>query len=216
MNFDYSKEHKDCFFYPIGKNICRFLAPFIYRLKVEGAENIPESGALIIAGNHISSLDPCAVVAFSKRRIYYMAKSELFETPGWTLIMKSMNAFPVKRNYADRDSLKYALKILKKCGAVGIFPEGMRVKELMPTEAKGGVAYLARKSGADVLPVCLYRNPEDSRLRHSLVLKFGEVIKNSDLGFKGENRKEETLTAAEMIMNSIKKLWEEEHENSNR
>ncbi len=214
MYFNYSKKQKVSPFYPLGKILIKLLAPFVYDVKCKGAENIPLDGPLIIAGNHISSTDPAAVIAFCPRVVHFMAKSELFESIPWAVLVRSMNAFPVKRNYSDRDAIRYADKILKKGWVVGIFPEGRRVKELIPTEAKQGVAYIARRSGADVLPVCLYRSPSDKKLRHSLTVRFGKIIKNSDLGFEGINRSNELKTAADRIMDEIKTMWEEEHGNS--
>lgn len=211
MYFDYERKQKNSFLYPAGKYLASFLAPFVYDLSCFGRENVPLDGPLIIAGNHISFSDPAIVIANCPRTVYYMAKSDLFEKRYTALFMKKMNAFPVKRNYSDRKALKYAKSILENGWALGIFPEGRTVKELIPTEAKTGVAYLAYKTGADVLPVCLYRDPDDKRKRHALTLRFGEVIENKEL-FPGNNSKSENIKkAADLIMDEIKRMWEEEH-----
>ena len=139
-----------------------------------------------------------------------MAKSELFETIRWSLLMKSMNAFPVKRGFADRNAIRYAQKVINEGYALGIFPEGRTVKELIPAEAKNGVAYISYKTGADVLPVCIYRDPEDKRKRHSLVLRFGDVMEYDNLFHSDKSRSEDIKKAADMIMGEIKRMWEEE------
>lgn len=211
MYFDYNKPQKSSFLYPAGKGVAKFLAPFVYETRCIGKENVPMEGPLIIAGNHIAFSDPAIVVANCPRTVHYMAKSELFERRLTALFMKSMNAFPVRRNYSDRKSLRYAQDILENGWALGIFPEGRTVKELIPTEAKTGVAYIAKKSGADVLPICLYRDPEDKRVRHGLTLRFGKVIKNESLFQSDKIKSEDIKKAAEIIMDEIKKLWEEEH-----
>ena len=211
MYYDYGKPIKESIVYPIGKYLADFFAPFVYDISCYGRENIPYDGAVIIAGNHISFSDPAVVIANCPRRVFYMAKSELFEKRLMAFFMRSMNAFPVRRGASDRNALRFAETILREGYALGIFPEGRTVKELIPTEAKTGVAYLAYKTGADVVPVCIYRDPRDERKRHSLVVRFGEVIPNSKL-FHGENGRSESIkVAADFIMNEIKKMWEEEH-----
>lgn len=210
MYFDYDKPVKKSFIYPIGKYVSGFFAPFVYDISCFGQENIPLEGPLIIAGNHISFSDPAIIIANCPRHICFMAKSELFEKWNMSLLMKSMNAFPVRRNFADRSAIKYAEKVIEEGYVLGIFPEGGTVKELIPAEAKNGVGYISYKTGADVLPVCIYRNPEDNRKRHSLVLRFGEVIENADLFHKEKSRSEDIRKASDMIMDEIKRMWEEE------
>lgn len=139
-----------------------------------------------------------------------MAKSELFQRKDLASLFTHMNAFPVMRCTADRKALRYAIELLKLDRAVGIFPEGRRVRNhesVSPLDALSGVGYLAKISGADVLPCCLYRNPDSGKFRPKVVVIFGKVIKNENLGFIGENRSAETRQAAQLIMDEIKELW---------
>ena len=213
MYFDYSQKAKEHKFYYFGKITAKILSAAAYRkLTVKGKENIPESGSLIIVSNHIAFSDPAIIVLSCPRTVHFMAKSELFEARFKSLFMRNMNAFPVKRNHSDRNALRRAADILSNGWVLGIFPEGKRVKNSPPTEAKKGAAYLARLSGADVLPCCLYRSPHDASPWHSLVLSYGKVIKNSELGFCGGNRAAEINNAAEIIMSRITGLWEKENE----
>lgn len=214
MYFDYSDGVKNHKIYYLGKALANVLSYLVYtRMNVKGKENIPCEGGLIIASNHIAFSDPAVIVAHCPRTVHFMAKSELFEDPLKAVFMRNMNAFPVIRNHSDRNALRYAKSIIDKGQVLGIFPEGQRVRRSSPTSGKSGVAYLARVTGADVLPVCIYRSPDDDGIRHSLMLIYGKVIKNSSLGFKGKNRGEELSAAAEIIMDAIRKLWEEENEN---
>lgn len=211
MYYDYSslKDHKT---YYIVKPVLKVLSHIVYSSRCVGRENVPKDGKLIIACNHIGTPDPAFIVANCPRRMHYMAKSDLFENKFLASIFTVMNAFPVKRRSSDRKAIKYALKVLEKDWVLGIFPEGRRVRQhesLVPTDALNGVGYIARMSGADVLPACLYRKPGCSRFRPKMVVRFGKVILNSELGFKGENRSEEMKAASAMIMNEIKKLWNE-------
>ena len=192
------------------KPILKILSHIVYSSECIGRENVPASGRLIIACNHIGTPDPAFIVANCPRRIHFMAKSELFERRSLSCLFTLMNAFPVVRCSSDRKALRYALRLLGEDMVLGIFPEGRRVRQhesLIPTEALTGVGYLARMSGADILPVCLYRKPGCSRFRPVIVVCFGKVLKNSELGFTGENKSREMKSAAEKIMNEIRELW---------
>lgn len=178
----------------------------VYKYHCKGRENIPRQGSLIIACNHIAFSDPALIVANCPRKIYYMAKSDLFENRALASLLKSMNAFPVKRWTADRKALRYALKVLGNGDVLGIFPEGRRVRGgVEPVEARKGIGYLAKVSGADVLPCCIYKVKK--KYRSTLVIIFGKVIKNTEL-FKGENNSSDSAgLASQIIMDRIKELW---------
>ena len=211
MYFDYSSlsEHKT---YILVKPVLKILSHIVYSTRCIGRENVPKEGRLIIACNHIGTPDPGFIVANCPRKIHYMAKSELFQRKDLSKLFTLMNAFPVVRCSADRKALRYALDILGKGWALGIFPEGRRVRNsesVSPVDGLSGVGYLARVSGADVLPCCLYREPEGRRFRPKVVVIFGKVIKNSALGFEGINKSKETRAASKIIMDEIKSLWNE-------
>ncbi|MGB9779383.1 MAG: lysophospholipid acyltransferase family protein [Caldanaerobacter sp.] len=141
-------------FYYFAKVLVRAIIKVIFRIKVKGIENIPKKGPVIICPNHISLLDPPVVGALLNRRIYFMAKEELFRNPFLKLLLGTgLGAFPVKRGTADLSAIKTALNHLKKGRAVGIFPEGTRSKTGKLQKAEPGVAMLAIKSKAPVVPV---------------------------------------------------------------
>ena len=209
MYFEYSSliEHKT---YAVVRPVLRFLSHIVYSTRCYGRKNAVSDGKLIVACNHIGTPDPGFIVAYCPRSVHYMAKSELFERRSLSYIFTLMNAFPVVRCSADRKALRYALEILKRDWALGIFPEGRRVRStesVSPTDGLGGVGYLALLSGADVLPCCLYRKPDSRRFRPEVKVIFGKIIKNSELVFNGTSKSEKAKTATEIIMNRIKTLW---------
>ena len=214
MYFDYSllkKYHT----YSVVKPVIKVLSHIVYSSECIGRENVPADGKLIIACNHIGTPDPAFIVANCPRRVHFMAKSELFEKRFFAELFTRMNAFPGVRKAADRKALRYALRILENDLVLGIFPEGRRVRDsesVSPVDGLAGVGYIARVSGADVLPCCLYRIPGDGKFRPVVRVIFGKVIKNSDLGFKGENKSTETKNASVIIMNEIKALWNRANE----
>ena len=214
MHFDYNRKD-DRGFYKIAVPLIKAYADVHFSISCYGRENIPkEKGRLIIACNHISFADPAVIISRFPYSIHFIAKSELFENPVTAFFLSNLNAFPVRRGSSDRDALKYACKILDDGKILGIFPEGRRVRSAVPEKAKRGVAFIARRTGADVLPACLYLDPKEDVFRPKLTLRFGRVLKNSEL-FDGKNDKSEELQfASEKIMNTIEKLWEKKYGNS--
>jgi len=125
----------------------------IFRIKVTGSDNIPKDGPFILCANHISAWDPPLLQVFIKRRIYFMAKDELFHVFFVGLVMKLIKAIPVKRTGSDITAIKTSMKVLKNGECLGIFPTGQREKVKGEGEVKGGVALLALKTKAPVVPV---------------------------------------------------------------
>jgi 1-acyl-sn-glycerol-3-phosphate acyltransferase len=95
-------------------------------LSVYGAENIPETGGVILATNHISLADPPVLAAALKRPLRYMAKIELFENKFFGNIITQLGAFPIERGAADRAAIRKALSIVANGELLVIFPEGSR------------------------------------------------------------------------------------------
>jgi cytidylate kinase len=128
-----------------------------YKTDIKGLENMPPSGGLIIACNHLSNFDPPLAGGFTelKRDSVYFAKRELLGWPLLGLVFRSPKFIPVDRKRAggDLSSLKAALKAVKSGGSLFIFPEGTRSKNGRPGRAKQGVGFLAYYGGAPVLPV---------------------------------------------------------------
>ncbi len=209
MHFDYQKDY-DRNFYKVAVPLIKAYASAHFRINCYGQENIPkEKRRLIIACNHISFADPAVIISHFPYSIHFMAKSELFVNPFTAFLMSNLNAFPVRRGLSDREAIKYACRILEEDKILGIFPEGRRVRSAVPEKARRGVAFIARRTGADVLPASLYVDPEEDKMRVKITLRFGRVLKNSEL-FKDAKDLE---NAADYIMNEIEKLWEKKHGN---
>ena len=142
-------------FYKILKVIFRFTFNLLFSPKVIGAENVPKEGAMIMAANHMSNWDPPILGTYLPRTVGYMAKEELFKPAIAGAIIKSLNAFPVKRGASARGAIKMALNILKKGLCLGIFPEGTRSRDGKLHKAQAGVSLIAAMSKAPVVPTAL-------------------------------------------------------------
>ena len=150
------------------------------RISVEGLENIPADGPLIVACNHISNADPPAICGFTglKRKINILAKKELFSIPVIGKILIWGGAIPLDRQKAGGDltALKNSLKILKEERCLILFPEGTRSKTGKRLKAKTGIALFAHKTGAPVLSVRIFNSNNWPKLG-KIVLKYGKLRK---------------------------------------
>lgn len=142
-------------FYSLARTICRLYLLLVRRWSVRGLDNIPGKGGLLVICNHISYLDPVAVGCALHRRIFFMAKAELFRVPLLKQIITALGAFPLHRGSGDLAAVKTALRYLQAGEVVGIFPEGTRSKTLELLDPHQGAAMLAIRTGVPVLPVAV-------------------------------------------------------------
>ncbi|HHU48746.1 MAG: lysophospholipid acyltransferase family protein [Caldicoprobacterales bacterium] len=152
------------------------LIPFIYLLfwpKVKGKENLPLEGSAIIYANHTSVLDPILLGCLLPRKIYFMAKQELFKFPPAGTVLKLLGAFPVKRGTADITAIKTALRTLREGNVFGIFPEGTRSKSGNLQNFTHGIAAIAHKSRAVAVPVKISGG---YKLFHSIQVTIGKPL----------------------------------------
>jgi 1-acyl-sn-glycerol-3-phosphate acyltransferase len=124
--------------------------------RVEGAENVPRHGALIICPNHTGTIDPPLVPAFLPRTdTWSMAKSEYFRKPLLRFLFSSYHAFPVVRHTADRAALRRSLQLLKEGHALVIYPEGTRIDSGVLAAPEPGAGFIAQQCACPVVPVAL-------------------------------------------------------------
>ena len=123
--------------------------------RVEGLENVPKTGSLIVVGNHLHNADPLLVEIAIPRPLHYMAKKELFGIPIVSWIIRRAGCFPVDRGKADRSAIRNAEARLRQGIAIGMFPEGTRSITRSLKTALPGAAMLAQLTGAPVLPVAI-------------------------------------------------------------
>lgn len=139
--------------YVIIRSMFRFVLRIGFRWRVEGADNVPPSGAVIVCANHFHWWDPIVVACSLNRPIHFMSKSELYRNPLFAAALRAVNSFPVERKTADRKAIRRSLAILRSGHALGIFPEGTRNKTGLLRAGESGAGMLALRSGAPILPV---------------------------------------------------------------
>lgn len=127
-----------------------------FSVEHHGTENVPETGPVILAGNHPSYLDPVLVGLGIRRPIRFMAWDALFRVPLLGQLIRAGGAFPVDiRKGKGESAFREALKVLNGGEPLGIFPEGQRSEQAAMGELRTGVARLAIESGAPIVPVTI-------------------------------------------------------------
>ncbi|MBQ8177550.1 MAG: 1-acyl-sn-glycerol-3-phosphate acyltransferase [Oscillospiraceae bacterium] len=178
-----------------------------YNFHIEGIENIPQDRALVMASNHRSYADPVLLTMPMKRPVTYMAKEELFKNKLFGWFITKLGAFPVKRGAGDMQVIDDSIAILNSGRNLVIFPEGTRSKDGKVGKGKTGVALIAAKSGADVLPCGIIFEGEKLKFRSKLTLRFGKVIPAEEIAVEDASPK--TLKGVKKrIMEAITELVE--------
>ncbi|HMK91948.1 MAG TPA: lysophospholipid acyltransferase family protein [Thermoleophilia bacterium] len=145
----------DRWFYRTVRVLAKFSLAAAYRVEGEGAENLPASGAAIIASNHKSMLDPFFGGQVFRRPVKYFAKTELFQNAALRWAITELGAIEIKRGESDRAGLETALAALADGQALIIYPEGHRRRDQRVHEFLPGVGMLALRSGAPVVPLAI-------------------------------------------------------------
>lgn len=127
-----------------------------FRVKIYGAEKVPQSGGLIAVSNHASYLDPPLLSNCVRRPVAFMAKEELFKTPGLKQIIQVYGAYPVKRSTGDRAALRAATTAIESGWIAAVFLQGSRSNDGTITDPKLGAAWIAAKTQAPLLPISLW------------------------------------------------------------
>jgi 1-acyl-sn-glycerol-3-phosphate acyltransferase len=123
------------------------------KLDVQGLENFPLDGAVIIACNHVTNFDVFPMQFSLPRPLFYMAKSELFKFPPMAMALRNLGAFPVNRGERDNWAIHHAYKVLEHGQILGMFPEGTRNKGRGLGVAKTGTARIAIEMDIPLVPM---------------------------------------------------------------
>lgn len=163
--------------YKLFKPILGPLFRFYYNPKIINKEVIPKDGPIIIVGNHKHIMDQCSVIISTKRVIHYMAKKEYFSDKLVAWFFKAVGCISVDREAHDGVAKNQALEVLKSNGAIGLFPEGTRIKtkDKLMLDFKYGAVSMAQKANAVIVPFAI---SGDYKFRSkNLMIRFGEPFK---------------------------------------
>jgi 1-acyl-sn-glycerol-3-phosphate acyltransferase len=189
--------------YALGRFVLAPLARLVYRPRVEGRANVPRTGPVIFASNHLSFIDSIAIPVAAPRPVHFMAKSSYFDTWASRQFFTAIGAIAVQRGagQAALDALDQQRKILDDGRAVALYPEGTRSLDGRLYKGRTGVAFLALQTGAPVVPVGLIGTdasmPVGARMpsmSERITVRFGEPLDLSRHGAATSGRARRAAT----------------------
>ena len=196
-------------FYKVIKVIGTIFVTMVQKIRLVGKENIPKEGGYILACSHRSNFDPITMGVIFPQQIFFMAKAELFRGKFANWFIRKMGAFPVERGKGDTGAIDHAVEIVAEKKVLGIFPEGTRTKKPQLLPVKSGVAVIAARTGAPVLPCSICYGKWRGRKR--VCFSVGKMIPPEQLSI-GSASPSEIKQSAKLIMSKITELFEEQQD----
>ncbi len=206
--------------YRVSAFFARQLARLYFRLDTRGSNHVPPLGPVILASNHVSFLDPPLIGAFLPRKIHFLARKTLFDSPllGW--LIRQLQAVPVDRDGGGGAGLKAILDRLGGGAGILLFPEGTRSADGEVKAARAGIGMTVIKSSAPVIPVRIFgafeawgRHQKFPR-PHRIRIVFGPPLHFEKLRAEAETcdkarLKEIYQEIADQLMDAIRGLQQE-------
>jgi 1-acyl-sn-glycerol-3-phosphate acyltransferase len=188
-----------------------------FRARWIDLRNVPH-GPLILAPNHASFMDHFFVAAVLRRRIQFMAKSQIFGPPVSTYMFNHGGVFPVRRGYADEEAFITAFAILQRGGAVGMYCEGTRSRNgKIGAQARPGIGRLALESGAAVVPVAILGSHQVGNWKRGrpprVTVRYGEPL---HFAVVAQPTREQQQQVADQILDRIREMHDEMEELGHR
>lgn len=183
-----------------------------YRIRTIGRENLPKDRGYVLCPNHLSAIDPVFVVLarFWGKKMWVMAKEELFRNPIIAWFFRHVGVFPVARGRGDRSVLDSAIESVRNGSGMLIFPEGTRNKEgpgLLPL--KSGAFVVAASAGADIVPCRIIYKGGHQHLFCTVTVIFGRPIPIESLGLGGEHSASKLREAKKVLAGRLEELYEQ-------
>ena len=194
-------------FYERMRRLSYVLTPPLFKIDSHGLEHVPAVGAVILAGNHLSSFDILSVAMPIPRIVHFMAKAEYMQNKLAYTTFVRLESFFVRRGEGDMEAIRNALAVLKAQQLLFIYPEGHRTESHAMIKAHEGLALIAYKSGAPVIPVATWGSEyvtKGGRLgpfRPTIHVHYGQPLQFTPAGKRAT--REELQSATETIMRAI-------------
>jgi 1-acyl-sn-glycerol-3-phosphate acyltransferase len=160
--------------YWVARFLCLVFSMVVFRLRVQNRENVPKTGAYILAGNHQSYMDPVFCGVGVRRRLCYVARDSLFESKLFGGLLRSLDVIPIGRDRADLTAMRTIINRLRQGEATCLYPEATRCADGKIVPFKAGFGLLCRRSGAAVIPV-LVDGAFEAWPRHRKLFRPGQV-----------------------------------------
>ena len=196
--------------YRVGQAVCRPIMKVFYRYKFINNNSIPHEGAYIIASNHMSFSDPVLLGLGQRRRLFFMAKQELFKNKFFAGLIRALGAFPVERGAGNGKAIKTGEDLIKEGNVMTIFIEGGRTKTGEFMRPRSGCALVAQQMQVPVIPACITITGNPKHRFAKRVIHFGDPLTPQQLGLTPDGDRRQLKNATNMIMDEIKKMREQD------
>lgn len=198
--------------FKIARGLLEPLLRTMTRLEIRGRENLPQNGPIIAVCNHLHLIDPILhIISILPRDSIFMAKEELFRywpIPIFRILMDTAEAFKVRRRGTPEErqqAMRYAEKVLAEGLVFGMYPEGTRSKTGRLKEAYHGCAIIALRSGAPLIPVCIWGTERLKGIgwlsRPKVTISFGQPF--SIPAIEGEATEDQLKSLTDYIMKQL-------------
>ena len=195
----------DLVYYPVGKGFLGSLTRAATSVRVYGKERVPREGGGVLAMNHFNFIDIPVFGTFCPRRLVFVGKSELFETPGLSQLIRAHGTLSIRRGESDRDALRRMRETVRENDLLGLFIEGTRQLSGVPGKPMPGAAMIGISEGVPVIPAAIHGS-QTWKLgnRAAVSIAFGEPMRFPDYPRNSKGY----AAASEEIMAEIERLWE--------
>jgi len=180
----------------------------IYRARAIGSEHVPQTGPVILAPNHFSQWDHFFAAAYLRRKVRFMAKSQLFAPPFLTFILSHGGAFPIRRGHRDQEAFKTAQAILGQDECMLIYAEGGRSRTGGLGQPRPGIGRIALESGVPVVPMAIHGSADVRGWKRfqfpKVTVQYGEPLNFSAEATPTRERQQEV---ADEIFDRVRTMY---------
>ena len=204
-----SRTHEPDLIYDFARMVLTPPCLLLYRARAIGAANVPRTGPVILAPNHFSQWDHFFAGVFLRRKVRFMAKSQLFSNPLIEWIFFHGGAFPIRRGHHDEEAFKTAYTILERGGCMLMYPEGGRSRTGGLGEPRPGVGRIALQSGVPVVPVAIHGSLGVRKWRKfgspKVTVQFGEPM---TFDVVAEPTREQQMEVATQVFERVREMYD--------
>jgi 1-acyl-sn-glycerol-3-phosphate acyltransferase len=188
-----------------------------YRSRAIGVENVPTSGPVILTPNHFSQMDHFFAAVYIRRKVQFMAKSQLYTHPFIKWVFRNGGVFTVRRGYDDKEAFRTAEMILERGGAVLMYAEGGRSRSGDLGQPKRGVGKIALESGAPVVPVAIHGSAHARAWKRGrfpkVTIQYGEPL---SFPVREDPSREEQQQVANQVFDRVRAMYVDLEEKGRR
>jgi 1-acyl-sn-glycerol-3-phosphate acyltransferase len=206
---EWARSNQPDWVYTFVKAVSYPYCRLVFRLRARGIEKVPASGPAILAPNHFSAMDHWFVGILLRRRVRFMAKSQLFKGAFLEFILPHVGAFPVRRGRGDQEAISTAVKILEDGGLLVMYPEGGRSRSgEIGTSARPGIGRLALELGVPIVPVAVKGSERARNWRRlqfpAVTVSYGEPMRFDREPGPSRERQQEV---ADRVLAAVRELY---------